>query len=213
MLLLAAALAASPPITDTRATPVYPMTCSTFFIPTGKGTVFRVKDRIVTAAHVWDTGKCRPKGSDKRSVRMERHLDYVDIIDKDLAAARYEVACEPFSPNRHYVAAGFPGASRQLTEIRIRNTGYYPKIIYPKTNQEIIKLWQFAGVDGGRAAPGMSGGPVLNDEGKVVGIILAYDPTGWGTYVRSVMDTPLCKVAYPVVAQDDNVSSGNGNAE
>jgi hypothetical protein len=135
---------------------------------TAMGTAFHLGEgRYFTALHV--VYECVPSAS---VVQYNSALDYAilvgPVIDKQLT-----VSCKPFIPGEFYLAVGYgygyPEAMRQPWIASPFNSGPYHSFV-------------------GEAIPGMSGGPVLDEEGRVHGVV----NMRWPARSLPLKATPLC---------------------
>jgi hypothetical protein len=118
------------------------------------GTAFVAGGHLVTVRHVAQIGNCHI-GSDPLNVKSDEILDFAvgDATERGL-----EIDCGGFRKGHKYYSVGFALSEGYQTIIELTATGDYAQ------NGEAI-LWGAPAI-----IPGMSGGPVISDEGKVVGL-------------------------------------------
>jgi S1-C subfamily serine protease len=155
----------------------------------GTGTAVIIADDIaMTAAHVVGV-KCW----DLRT-RKEIQVYYVDY-ERDFALIRFPTVpnqpvmpydCSGFTPGSGYSAIGFARGERLVLNRLIATAEVSPPGTFiagkPSSGLRLLR---------GEVIPGMSGGPVLNELGVIVGMNSATDNRGIGL-VRDLKDTVLC---------------------
>lgn len=140
------------------------------------GTAFHIGDgRYITAAHVVSHGDCAIGGFPVRLVHQDGKLDTAELIGA-VAPEKFEIDCSGFRPNQHYLAIGYAGGVVRLDLPLIYSAfGRDPE----GTNG------MFVGPD---SQPGMSGGPLINEDYQVSGIV----QQRWPSRARALADTYLC---------------------
>ncbi len=140
-------------------------------------------DRVLTARHVVEEGYCNADGIPfDRISGLEGAIDFVDVkLSMDVPMPfRALVSCEGFKEGDLYLATGYAlGGARAVTQM----------VIGSKSK------------DGGRRTylrgsftPGMSGGPVSDMRGRIVGIVNAYSEKGVTlAYSIALKDTHVCR--------------------
>jgi hypothetical protein len=151
------------------------------------GTAFRVENGYATDEHVWEFGRCNIHDVRVKSNRMAPDVDFA-MLRSDSEAPALQVLCKPLDPGQTYTAIGYHEGS--VVTISITPTGQVVRS-NPSFSKGELNSWVVTG--SAQFQEGMSGGPVLDSEGRVVGLILGYNPRGNESYVRSVVDTPLCR--------------------
>jgi hypothetical protein len=147
------------------------------------GTVWRVSgDRYVTADHVSEGSACTLAGLPIRTIRREEGLDFAVLSTNRGAGRVYEIDCGGFRPFEVYRAIGWARGT-DLVAMPVIATGQ------TWTGEIDGRASSFHALQG-LAIPGMSGGPVLSRDGKVVGLVNA---GGGGLMLsRPMSETPLC---------------------
>lgn len=158
------------------------------------GTAFVIRENIlVTAAHVVDE-KCKDSatGLPVRAYYVDWDNDFALVtMDTGPLTDVMEYKCDGFTAGERYSAIGFSGGLR-LRETRLvasgLRTGLNGLIRINKTEtRPSIHLYEL----NGNIYRGMSGGPVIDEEGIVVGINSTTDDNGHGGS-RELRDTILC---------------------
>jgi hypothetical protein len=126
------------------------------------GTAFWIDDtRLLTAVHVTRNGPCSIDGNPVRIVREEEAIDVAELEGPNIGH-HLHLNCRAFHRGHIYHAAGFAFAHFRHTS-RLIGTGYRetaPDPV-PAIGMAILR---------GQAYPGMSGGPVFDRRGNVVGM-------------------------------------------
>lgn len=139
----------------------------------GAGTAFKVsEDKYVTAKHVVTADDCRVNGELITDVDRSDPEDFASFKGPK-SKHRLHVSCNGYFTQRTYMAIGY-------------GFGWPVTMNMPWISTDIA-------IDGyqsfiGEGIPGMSGGPVINRSGEVVGIV----NMRWPTRSRALRDTPIC---------------------
>lgn len=139
----------------------------------GAGTAFKVGwNSYVTAEHVSNNEGCTINGTPILVTRTESHELDMTILRGPASPRALPISCAGFRPGTVYLARGHvPGA-------------WFMSLPWLAT--EIIEGGQAVLV--GEAIPGMSGGPVLDKKGRVVGVV----SKRLAARATSLSDTSLC---------------------
>lgn len=120
------------------------------------GTAVKIgPDLYVTAAHVVDEGVCTADSSPITEVRTNTDLDFATFRGA-IGPAQMIVSCSGYRAGRIYIARGFGG-------------GGYANFELPWIATEAAYGKQTVFV--GEALAGMSGGPVIDRNGTIAGIV------------------------------------------
>lgn len=151
------------------------------------GTAFPIGDNLVTAAHVIsDEHSCvdMMDNSNHKVLTSDAMLDYAVLTS---GKKSYQISCEPMVTGQTYFAMGYPAIKMSLVS--------QPIIPLPKyqesrtTEHAYAHQRQVSGI----VQPGMSGGPVVDQNGKVVAFITALSLVHPNmSLVKEIRDTPLC---------------------
>lgn len=145
------------------------------------GTAFRVEGNLwVSAAHVTDDSGCRIDGL-LINATAEPELDLSTAPAPPSDVRGFKVNCNGFKPGRWVFAIGH--ARGWSWQTMIMSLATFQKDLAGK--RAIFGLPAYI--------PGMSGGPVLNEDGTVAGVVNAYVPgTPW-SLSRELKDSSICK--------------------
>jgi hypothetical protein len=146
----------------------------------GKGTAFRIgPDRFASVAHVTNNDTCSIDGKPISGVQ-ERSIDFSTIALPNDGQDGLKIDCGGFVPGQWYWATGYAYGAPFQTNIALYAT-------YVKVNG----MRMFYGPR--TVIPGMSGGPIFNASGAVVGTVNAYHPLLGTSYSVELKDTELCR--------------------
>lgn len=141
----------------------------------GHGTAFHIGGgKYVSADHVTDLPFCSINGQPIKVIKSD-DSDDVSLIEGPVIKARLTLSCGRFRPNQHYIFVGYPAPNVKL-ELPVEATEFD----HPSDG-----MTSFIG----EAIPGMSGGPVINRDGDVVGTA----NKRWPARSRELKDTFLCR--------------------
>jgi hypothetical protein len=147
------------------------------------GTAFKIADgRWLTVAHVADNAGCRIDGKPITILEMDPDGDFAIIDVPDNRKGGIEVNCNGYSNYQWYWGMGHGRGYREPQIVAARYDAWLTWIG--------SKKWGI--MQGNRFVPGMSGGPVLDQTGRVVGLVNAYGIYQRISFSRQLRDTSIC---------------------
>lgn len=154
------------------------------------GTAFIVEgDQLVTAEHVIGDKPilCTIDSKPVKMLYRSKALDFSVVGWPTLGRQRYEIDCRGFITGQTYYAIGFPNHGNDFVVTPLTATADFADAYDPKSGLQFVHVRTLIGP----IYPGMSGGPIINIQGKVVGTVQA---TSVGSIARSreLRDTYLC---------------------
>lgn len=144
---------------------------------TGRGTAFAIRGgKRLSVAHVTNISGCKIDGEPVHATRDEG----VDFSVIEAAEHNgFPINCEGFRPGQWYFAIGYARGWQWQTMVMIlatfQNAEGQTVLIGPPT-----------------VIPGMSGGPVLNSAGEVVGTVNRYNDSFALSFSQPLKGTSVC---------------------
>lgn len=157
-------------------------------IVVGSGVVIG-KNRIITANHVvYDSDACMIEQKEVKIVKQYPEIDFA-VLSMDLGdeVPITPISCDGFVVGDTYFSIGYSyGTDFAMTKLKNTNN----LMDFPKTQQYPFYSHGLNLLNG-LAFEGMSGGPIINMDGQIVGIT---NMSNQGSMVgsRSLSETPLC---------------------
>lgn len=147
-----------------------------------RGTAFRTdRTQMTTAAHVAANYGCSVDGAPVSIRTIDGPLDAANINTPVVKIDAAQISCEGFKVGEWYYGVGYAfGGERQVM---------VP--VYAIAERHITGMQLFKGPN--LFIPGMSGGPVMDSSGRVVGIVNAFNKEHAVSFSRALKDTDLCK--------------------
>jgi hypothetical protein len=147
-----------------------------------RGTAFLVApNTLATAAHVLDED-CSIDGKPITVKENRGDLDFA-IVEADIPGRPMRVNCAGFTAGRWAYATGYANGFGWQTTLALL-------AVYLKDEEGKRALLGMP-----RVIPGMSGGPIVNEAGEVLGIVNAYHNFAPLSFSRELKDTSLCRSA------------------
>jgi S1-C subfamily serine protease len=147
---------------------------------TGTGIVIDA-DRVITAKHVVDRGLCTVDGNEIESIHpLVGTQDFVELkLKKPAFELRALISCAGFKEGEEYLATGYAlSGHKAVTQL----------VLGSRTKDNGSRTYLR-----GSFTPGMSGGPVSDLRGRIVGIVNAYSLNGVTlAYSIALKETPIC---------------------
>ena len=161
---------------------------------TGSGALIG-KGRLLTAWHVAARGSCAVDGRPARLLLKDERRD-IAVLGVDLKGPRLKVSCRGFRRG-HHLAAGYAFGSRLVLH-GFEYRGEAGAIGEEAEGKTRPRGDAFPRLDG-LAFPGMSGGPVVDLEGRLVGVVNGSNvmsiphPLLGSALFRPLSQTELCR--------------------
>jgi S1-C subfamily serine protease len=158
--------------------------------PRWTGTAFTVGNGLViTAAHVSNGaetgGRCLVDGKPSTILYEDMEQDFA-ILGTETEAQHFVIDCEGYKRGKRYYAIGWAGGDELVVQQFI-GTGARVSAIFGGAfkRQGILK---------GNSYGGMSGGPIVDERGFVVGLVNGGSTTGRAVSLsRELSQTVVCK--------------------
>lgn len=148
--------------------------------------------RMVTAFHVVADERgspktnCMVKGRPAKVISYDSKLDFAILNGDTYKSDYYLYDCNGFTQGQLYIAVGYPGG-RFVANLLVAGS-IASETMETKTKQTFHGMRMLQGA----VYPGMSGGPIVDLSGRVVGIVNATNLNHTTAYARELRDTELC---------------------
>lgn len=149
------------------------------------GTAFRITpDLYLSVNHVTKHQGCTIGGL-PITVKYADPVGDFSIVQAPLRVeGGIPISCKGYTNGEYYYAIGFADGLPWSQAVTI-HADWLATLLYGDKLQNVFK-----GIE--TVIPGMSGGPVLNAQGQVVGVINAYNGYGM-SWSRALRDTVICE--------------------
>jgi hypothetical protein len=150
----------------------------------GSGTAFKIKDgRWLTVAHVSENTGCQIDGKPITTTYVDEVGDFSIITFDDNRTGGIEVNCNGFKDGEWYFGIGH-GKGYSVPQVKaVRYSAILTFFYSPR----------WAILVANRFVPGMSGGVVLDQTGRAVGLVNAYGTVERISFSRELARTNICQ--------------------
>ena len=149
------------------------------------GTAFRIsKTHFFTASHVSSNSGCRIGGKAITVTQNAGDLDVAEISVPMPSDQAFKVNCGGFIPGHWYFAVGNARGEKRQTMVTV----YATYAMWPRNGERVL-------IGPETFIPGMSGGPVLDEQGEVVGVVNMLVNGTPISLSRELKETVLCSRA------------------
>jgi hypothetical protein len=148
------------------------------------GTLFQVAPGVLmTAAHVTRNGPCSVDDVPLEIMLEDNALDYALL--RGTVGQPMTLLCKEMKRGRTFYGIGYAGGRYRMDS----------RLFAQSRTKANVEGTSYSGMMrfGGGVIPGMSGGPVIDGEGRVVAIVNASNAELSTALGRSVKDTILCR--------------------
>ena len=145
----------------------------------GRGTAFRIEGGTLSVAHVTKLTNCTIDGQ-PITASQDTGLDFSTVASANKGG--FKINCGGFVPGQWYFAVGYARGWKWQTMVMLMAT-----YATESGQQELLGPPQ--------VIPGMSGGPVLNAAGEVVGTVNRYHNYFPLSYSQPLKGTSLCSAS------------------
>ena len=150
------------------------------------GTAFKVSpNKYLSVYHVTRNDGCTIEGKQFYVTYSDPFGDFSIISIYDPEPGGIPINCAGFEFGRPYRSIGFARGDTQSVAIDLRASGI-PSLPGVRNGWET-----FIGIE--TVIPGMSGGPILAEDGSVVGLVNAYNGDFGLSWSRPLSETVLCR--------------------
>lgn len=143
----------------------------------GRGSAFLTERGWASVAHVTSQTGCAIDGT---AIGSKQEDGDFSRVDHAVRGKGFKINCGGFVAGQWYWAVGYANGFEWQTMTRILAT-------WKDADDGMRMLW------GPPVIPGMSGGPILNAAGEVVGTVNAYSKEFPVSFSRALKDTSLCR--------------------
>lgn len=153
----------------------------------GSGTAWRSgSGSFVSVDHVTSHEGCKIDGEPITVTHFSKELDYSSLRTA-IFGMGLKINCEGFKDRTVYLAIGYAQGKP------------FQRAMFVQASDNLTKIASWKGFYAlfGKEAyiPGMSGGPVINEAGEVVGLVNGFNQILPISYSQALKDTPLCNSA------------------
>jgi hypothetical protein len=151
-----------------------------------RGSAFKVgPHKYLSVNHVTARAGCTIEGKPIYVTYSDPNGDFSIISLYDPEPGGIPIDCDGYKAGRVYLSVGFARGAPESVVIPLRAYGFHNA---PSADRG----WQiFGGVE--TVIPGMSGGPIMSQEGRVVGMVNAYNGEHGFSWSRPLSETVLCR--------------------
>jgi hypothetical protein len=150
-----------------------------------RGTAFKVAaNKYLSVNHVTARAGCSIEGKPIYVTYSDPAGDFSIISVYDPEPGGLPISCDGYRAGRPYLSVGFARGAPESIGVMLRAYDF-PNL------PGLTRGWQiFGGVE--TVIPGMSGGPILSEDGRVVGVVNAYNGDFGFSWSRALKDTAVC---------------------
>lgn len=150
----------------------------------GTGTGFKISDgRWLSVDHVTSIGGCTMDGKPITVTYADPHGDFSVFTVADRRRGGIAVNCGGFADAKWYHGIGHGGGLITPQAKAVRYSALFT----------LFGSKRWGVLEANRFVPGMSGGPVLDQTGRVVGTVNAYGLLERISFSRELKDTVICQ--------------------